>query len=185
MKQLWLITLIIIIMLGCTGIAYGSWSSDTNIGGSAVVGYFDVVFKSFTPPADVNGASFSANPDGLDPQHKYIITLNNLYPGLDAAFDFIVGNTGSIPAKITDIRIDGISVTGTGYQSNKDLPIFDGRSDITVSVQGVAANSTLGPNSNLSGQLTVHVWAFSLDGHDATPGANGNFTLEIYTAQQY
>jgi hypothetical protein len=184
MKQLGLITLILIVMLGCIGVAYSSWSSDSNITGGAAAGSFDVIFNSFTAPDTISGAYFSATPDGSDPDHKYTITLNNLYPGLDAAFDFVLENTGAIPAKITDVKIDGASVTGTGYRKDKDLPATDSQNDVTISIQGITTSTGIAANASVSGHLTVHTWAISPDGSDATPGASGSFTFEIDVEQQ-
>jgi hypothetical protein len=187
MKKLGVICLVLIMAIGCVGIAYAGWSRTLTISGSVKTGTFDVVFQSFTAPGNTNGASFTATP--VD-SHTYSFTCNNTYPGLDAVFNFVLEDTGSVPAKITSIQIDSVEYVGA---VKKDLPTTDGKYDIRITVGGIG---TTGPtslidanNGTRSGSITVHTISSSESdnspGADATPGASGSFVLKIVTEQRY
>ncbi len=182
MKKLGLICLVLVIAIASIGVAYARWSQTFTLDGSVATGTFDVVFDSFTKPSTTNGATFGATK--VD-NHTYNITLSNLYPGLDATFDFVLKDSGTIPAKITDVKIDGSSVTGTNYKQKKDLPTADGSNDISVTVQNITTSTTIATGGTVTGHLLVHTWLKSSDGNDATPSASGSFTIEIDTAQRY
>jgi hypothetical protein len=178
MKKLGLICLVLCVALASLGIAYAKWSQNLTVHGKVSTGTFDVVFDSFTAPSGSNGATFSAT---RTDSHNYTITCNNLYPGLDGIFTFVLRNTGTIPAKIADIKIDGASV----LSKNKDLGSpGDGKTDITITVQDISTSTTIGVGSTVTGHLKVHTWKLSPDGNDATQLASGSFTLEINTEQQ-
>jgi hypothetical protein len=164
------------------GLGYGAFSQNFNSSGPVSTGSFDVVFSSFTAPAPTLGATFSVYQ--VD-SHTCDITLNDLYPTFNPTFNFTLQDTGTIPAKITDVKINGTSIVSGGSltSTNEDLD-HDGKTDITISVAGIPANSTIGANSGtLSGSLTINTWSLASNGNDATANAGGNFTFEIDTAQ--
>ena len=177
MKKLGLIGLILIVALSSVGFGYGSFSQNLNIGAPVSTGSFDVVFDSFTAPTSSYGAAFSVYQVN---SHTCEISLSDLYPSLDGMFNFTLKDTGTIPAKITDIKIDGASL----LTKNKDLD-GDGKTDITLTVSGISNTTTIAAAGTVSGSLTVHTWSLSADGNDATANAGGSFTLEIDTAQRY
>jgi hypothetical protein len=181
MKKLALICLVLIIATGFAGMAYARWSSTLTIAGTVQTGTFDVVFDAFNSPGNSNGATFSAPKTD---NHNYTITLNNLYPGLDATFDFTLKNTGTVPARIKDIKIDGNSVVGANYKLDKDLSPADSLKDITITIQNITTATTLGAGSSISGHIKVHTWSSAIDANDATPNASGSFTIEIDTQQE-
>jgi len=184
MKKLGLICLVLVMSIGCIGIAYAKWSQTLTANNNVRTGTYDVVFNSFNPPNPINGATFSAAPDSMDPTHIYDINLNNVYPSLDSPFTFVLKNTGTIPAKITDIKIDGNSVVNTNYKYSKPLGTGHTTNDITISISNISTNMTVAANDTISGTLTVHTWALnSADGNDAMQLASGSFTLEIETEQ--
>jgi hypothetical protein len=166
------------------GVAFAFWTQSLTANNTVATGSFDVVFNSFTAPSPTLGATFSVYQQD---SHTCNISLNNLYPTCNPTFNFTLQDTGTIPAKITDIKIDGTSIVSSGLTRDKDLD-GDGKTDITISVSGI---STSGPNSlitanngTLSGLLTVRTWAkLSSDAYDATANAGGSFTFEIDTAQ--
>ena len=179
MRRLWVICLIIA-AIACVGLGYGAFSQNFNAAGPVSTGSYDVVFSSFTAPASINGAGFSVYQ--VD-SHTCDISLNNLYPTCNPTFNFILKDTGTIPSKITDIKIDGTSIVSSGLTRDKDLDV-DGKTDITISVAGIAANSLINANNGtLSGTLTVNTWSKIPNGNDATANAGGSFTFEIDTAQ--
>ncbi len=180
MKRLGVICLIIA-AVACLGLGYGAFSQNFSSSGPVSTGSFDVVFSSFTAPSSTLGATFSVYQ--VD-SHTCDISLNNLYPTCNPTFNFILKDTGTIPAKITDIKIDGTSIVSNGLTRDKDLD-GDGKTDITISVAGIAANSLISANNGtLSGTLSVRTWAkLSSDTNDAAANASGSFTFEIDTAQ--
>ena len=180
MKKRGLIYLVLLIALSIMGAAFAFWSQILTANNTVATGSYDVVFSSFTAPASINGAGFSVYQ--VD-SHTCDISLNNLYPTCNPTFNFILKDTGTIPSKITDIKIDGTSIVSSGLTRDKDLDV-DGKTDITISVAGIAANSLINANNGtLSGTLTVNTWSKIPNGNDATANAGGSFTFEIDTAQ--
>lgn len=179
---------LIIVALASVGFGYGVWTQNFNSSGPVSTGSYDVVFDSFTvtPPSPNYGAGFSVYQ--VD-SHTCDISLNDLYPTCNPTFNFTLQDTGTIPAKITDIKINGISIVSGGSLTPTNIALgSDSNNDITVTVSGINVS---GPNSlipanngTLSGSLTVRTWAkISSDANDATANASGSFTFEIDTAQ--
>jgi hypothetical protein len=185
MKRLWVICLIIV-AIASVGFGYGVWSQNFNSLGPVSTGAYDVVFDSFTAPSPTLGATFSVYQVN---SHTCDISLNNLYPTYTPTFNFVLKDTGSVPAKITDVKINGTSIVSGGSLTNTNIALgSDINNDITVTVSGINAS---GPNSlitanngTLSGSLTVRTWAkISSDANDAAANASGSFMFEIDTAQ--
>src|SRR5271157_4222050 len=159
MKRLWVICLIIV-ALSSVGFGYGVWSQNFNSLGPVSTGAYDVIFSSFTAPSPTLGATFSVYQ--VD-SHTCDISLNDLYPTCNPTFNFTLQDTGTIPAKITDVKINGISIVSGGSltATNVDLD-GDGKTDITITVSGISASgaSSLIPanNGTLNGSLTIRTW---------------------------
>jgi hypothetical protein len=182
MKRLWVICLIIA-ALASVGFGYGVWSQNFNSLGPVSTGAYDVVFDSFTAPSPNLGATFSVYQ--VD-SHTCDISLNNLYPTYTPTFNFVLKDTGSVPVKITDVKINGTSIVSGGSLNTTNIDLDgDGKTDITITVAGIVANSMIGANNGtLPGSLTVRTWAkISSDANDATANAGGSFTFEIDTVQ--
>jgi hypothetical protein len=182
MKRLAVICLLII-AVASVGFGYGAFSQNFNAVGPVSTGSFNVIFSSFTAPSPTLGATFAVYQ--MD-SHTCDISLNNLYPTCNPTFNFILKDTGTIPAKITDIKIDGTSIVSSGLTRNKDLD-GDGKTDITITVGMIntaGANSQITANNGTqSGTLTITTWAKTQNGNDATANAGGSFTFEIDTVQ--
>jgi predicted ribosomally synthesized peptide with SipW-like signal peptide len=180
MKKRGLLFLVWLIALSVMGAAYALWSQSLTANNTVATGTYDVTFSSFTAPAPTLGATFSVYQQD---SHTCNISLNNLYPTCISTFNFILKDTGTIPAKIIDIKIDGTSIISSGLTRNKDLD-GDGKTDITISVAGITANSQIAANNGtLSGTLTITTWAKTQNGNDATANAGGSFIFEIDTTQ--
>ena len=186
MKKRGLIYLVLLIALSIMGAVFAFWTQILTANNIVATGTYDVVFDSFTAPASINGAGFSVYQ--VD-SHTCDISLNNLYPTCNPTFNFTLQDTGTIPAKITDIKINGTSIVSGGSLTPTNIALgSDSNNDITVTVSGINAsgpNSLINANSGtLSGFLTVRTWAvISSDVNDATANAGGSFTFEIDTAQ--
>ncbi|QOX62835.1 hypothetical protein FRZ06_05485 [Anoxybacterium hadale] len=108
----------IAIMLLGTGYAY--WTETLTISNSVSTGYLDVKFID-ADAWDYDDSETFLHRSNLVIAHKTIasdgqsisLTVDNLYPGAGASLDFLVENTGSVPAKIG-------TVTGTVIE-NPDL----------------------------------------------------------------
>jgi hypothetical protein len=181
---------LIIAAVACLGFGYGAWSQNFNSSGPVSTGTYDVVFSSFTAPSPTLGATFSVYQ--VD-SHTCDISLNNLYPTCNPTFNFVLQDTGSVPAKITDIKINGTSIISGGSVTPTNIALgSDSNNDITVTVSGISTSTSgsnwqiIANNGTLSGSLTVHTWAIiypDANANDATANAGGSFTFEIDTAQ--
>lgn len=173
--------MMLVVALGSLGVGYANWSQTLTVNNNVSTGIYDVIFNGFTPPGSSNNATFSATQDGT---HKYDISLSNLYPGLDADFTFVLKNTGSIPAKISAIKIDSTNYTAPVSKNLTSSPP-DATNDITITVSSISTSTTIAASANITGHLVVHTWKIGSNGNtnDATPSASGNFTFEIDTAQ--
>ena len=94
----------------CTGAGYAYWTQTLNINNTVNTGNMDVGFISATDAAWDNGY-ISRNCSALvtlsaivaDNKQSLDFTVNNFYPGAGASLDFVVQNTGTVAAKITDV----------------------------------------------------------------------------------
>lgn len=185
MKRLTVICLLII-AVASLGFGYGAWSQNFTFTGPVSTGSFNVVFSSFTAPSSTLGATFSVYQQD---SHTNNISLNNLYPTCSPTFNFVLQDPGTIPAKITDIKINGISIVSGGSLTPTNIDLnSDGKTDIAVTVAGIstigATSQIAANNGTLPGSLTVRTWAIlSSDANDAAANASGSFTFEIDTAQ--
>lgn len=184
MKKLGSIFIALVVAFSLMGVGYATWTQTLTVNGTVNTGTFDVVFNSFTAPAGTigSGVIVPVTPDGTDPTHKYIVSVSNLYPGKDEDITFVLKNTGTVPAKITAIKIGG---TDYMVPVNRDLTPTDSKNDIKITVSGIDTTTTLGVSGTVTGHLVIHTWIAATDGTDATPGTSGSFTFTIETAQQY
>lgn len=108
----------IAIMLLGTGYAY--WTESLTISNTVSTGYLDVKFidadawdyddsETFSHRSNLVIAHKTIAPDGK----SISLTVDNLYPGSGASLDFLIQNTGTVPAKIG-------TITGTVIE-NQDL----------------------------------------------------------------
>jgi hypothetical protein len=177
-KKTGALCLAIILVLGAIGAVYAGWAQGITVNAETDTGWYDVTFDSFTAPVGgTNQTAFSAT--AVD-AHNYEISLVNLYPGCDAQFTFVLKNNGTIPAKITDIKLNDISEITQSLDLNCDTA-----KDVTITILDISTITTLEPGASVTGHLLVHTWkaAPGGDANDAAPNASGSFTLEIDTMQ--
>lgn len=98
----------IAIMLLGTGYAY--WTETLTISNTVSTGYLDVKFID-ADAWDYDDSETFSHRSNLVIAHKTIaadgksisLTVDNLYPGAGASLDFLIENTGTVPAKIGTI----------------------------------------------------------------------------------
>lgn len=180
MRQLGIICIVVVLALGCLGAGYAQWSDNLTVTSNVQAGTFDVVFDSFSLPTDDLGMTFSA--EAVSP-HEYTLTLNGLNPGYNADIVYVLRNNGTIPAKVTAVKINDTIYTEGDYVS-LDFNTPANGADIIVSLGGIFANTLVPLGSNPEGHIYVHTCSVAADGHDASVSAGGSFTIEIDTAQQ-
>ncbi len=189
MKRSGLICLVALLALGSLGMSYATWSQNLTVHRTATTGTLNVIFDNVMPPSPVNDATFTPAPSLSPDKHTLTIYLNNIYPSLNPTFTFDLKDSGTVPAKITHIIIkQGSTVIATDPTVAVPLKLgADTNFDISVTVGGIPPGTVIPANSAspVPGSLLVHCWSLSPDGHDATAGASGSFTVEIDTAQEY
>ena len=73
------IALILLIALSTLGLAYGAWTDQLNINGTASTGTFDVKMDLLWYAAEVPGCTAAISADGK----TLTVTIANAYPGYD------------------------------------------------------------------------------------------------------
>ena len=189
-KKLGLFGLIAVLALTSVGFVSGAWTQGFNTVGAISTGSYDVVFSSFTAPSPAYASSFSVYQ--VD-SHTCAISLNDLYPGETSTFNFTLKATGTIPAILNDVKINGSSiVSGNSLITDYEYLYVDGsqdsQPDVTVNLDWVGTGDALpdiaANGGTLSGTLTIHTNGVSTaDGNNAAANASGSFTFEIDTAQ--
>jgi len=143
-RKMLITAITIAIMLLGTGYAY--WTESLTISNSVSTGYLDVKFidadawdyddsETFHHRSNLVIAHKTIAPDG----RSISLTVDNLYPGSGASLDFLVENTGTIPAKIgtvtgtvienqaladaLDYYVDTVSVYNGSWQTHEIDPI--------------------------------------------------------------
>ena len=119
-RKMLITAITVAIMLLGTGYAY--WTETLTINNTVSTGYLDVKFIDADAWDYDDSETFFSHRSNLVIAHKTIasdgksisLTVDNLYPGAGASLDFLVENTGSIPAKIG-------TVTGTVTNNNQAL----------------------------------------------------------------
>lgn len=128
--------IVAILMMSMVGAAYAMWSKTLIIDGTLNTGELDAIFTDFfgnDPPGQIDpgytkdvGSSMCWI-DDTDPQKAYI-TITNGYPSYRVSFSADITNTGTIPWKMTAVKVDGQTLT-SGVWKSLDLD-GDGDNDI-------------------------------------------------------
>lgn len=161
----------IAIMLLGTGYAY--WTEALTIDNTVSTGYLDVKFID-ADAWDYDDSETFFHRSNLVVAHKTIaadgqsisLTVDNLYPGAGASLDFLVENTGTIPAKISSITgtviqnqaladaldyyVDTVLFYNGNWQSYEIDPIeADTVEDLALALQQTLGNIILNPGDKL------------------------------------
>lgn len=161
----------IAIMLLGTGYAY--WTETLTINNTVSTGYLDVKFID-ADAWDFDDSETFSHRSNLVIAHKTIaadgqsiaLTVDNLYPGSGASLDFLVENTGTIPAKIgtvtgtviknqaladaLDYYVDTVKVYNGNWKSYEIDPIeADTVQDLALTLQQTLDDIILDPGDKL------------------------------------
>jgi hypothetical protein len=116
---------------------------------------------------DVARCAASADPEGL----VAIVELSEAYPDYRCTAWFVMDNTGSLPLRITGLKLNE-SPTDLPSQTSADLN-GDGEPDLTLDLRGVEACQQLDPGQQGILELGQHVLGA------APPGAALHFTVQV------
>jgi hypothetical protein len=118
------IFILLLAALVTMGIAYGAWTQQLNINGTANTGTFDVVFYypffDEVDPAGVGDCQMARLDDG----HTIQVTITNGYPGYLCEGGATYQNLGTVPAEIVSVQQITNNVPWTGVFST--TPPTDG-----------------------------------------------------------
>lgn len=170
-RKMLITAITIAIMLLGTGYAY--WTETLTISNTVSTGYLDVKFID-ADAWDFDDSETFHHRSNLVIAHKTIaadgrsisLTVDNLYPGSGASLDFLVENTGTIPAKIgtvtgtvtenqaladaLDYYVDTVKVYNGSWQSYEIDPIkADTVEELALTLQQTLDDIILNPGDKL------------------------------------
>jgi predicted ribosomally synthesized peptide with SipW-like signal peptide len=176
----------LLIALAVVGFTYAWWNETLTINGTISTGQLDVKFTDVTCKDNedtLNVGTCSASAE----KQKVTVTMGNAYPCYECDVDFMILNTGTIPAKIMSIKLVEISkggikksvsvelVTCTTYYVDFDEP--DGKYDFSLHVTTLTVGNQVNPNEKISGDLHIHIE------EGAAEHTSYDFTIEILVGQ--
>lgn len=114
MKKVKYIALIMVVALGLLGGAYAVWSDSLTLSGSVETGYLDHIWHALGHFPNKNsyengeswhyGTCVAWHEDYLD--DPLVIELFNMYPGAEVKFYPSIKNTGTIPSKTANFKVE-------------------------------------------------------------------------------
>lgn len=203
MKKLATICLILMVALGLLGLGYAHWTKTLSVKGTVNTGTVKAEFReAFTDDDEVvNDTTKDSLDDGLDPaasgpdpkprydknvgscsasvnatdNQKATFEMVNAYPSYHNTAWFLIHYSGSVPAHISGVRVNGVSVTPC-VPTPFDLS-GDGVADVTIHVTGIEICQQLHYCDLVWLDLDVHVL------QDAPQGATMTFDVEVDLTQ--
>jgi predicted ribosomally synthesized peptide with SipW-like signal peptide len=184
----------LLIALAVVGFTYAWWTETLTISGTISTGNLNVEFTDVTckdneGTLDVGTCSASATG-----KQKVTVTMGNAYPCYECDVDFMIHNTGTIPAKIMSIKLIEISkgtdkktvnvelVTCTTYYvdfegGTVDTTLDPTKHDFSLHGTSLTVGNQVNPNEKIYGDLHIHIeeGAAELTSYD--------FTIEILVGQ--
>lgn len=183
MKKIGLLALAAILALGAMGVGYAAWTQTLAINGTVSTGTFSVYFdnawvddsEDWQGLPDVAQTTASIGPDG-----SLTVNITNGYPCYADRVGFHFVNGGSIPARITSIKLNGVEFTD---ERRIDLN-GNGNNDISVylSLRSMVGQ-VIGAGDDTNAAFRAHVCSTEVEGNDADQGITGSFTFTIETIQ--
>ena len=191
MKKTGLLVLSLVLALGALGIGYAAWSQTLTVTGNVNTGSYIVTMTSPTPsPTDVSKTAWVT----VDAHNNYSCTLSvhNGYPGFVGTATFDIENTGSVPAKLTTVKLteaDGTTLVDpwNGGVRSFHLTTPSTANDVSVEYASSPSLPTIGTGNLTKDQaygITVTVKVLNtLTGTTDAGGMDGIFTIEFVTDQ--
>jgi len=163
----------IAIAITLLGTGYAYWTETLTIENTVSTGYLDVKFID-ADAGDYDDSETFSHRSNLVNAYKTIaadgknisLTVDNLYPGSGASLDFLVENTGTIPAKIgtvtgtviknqeladaLDYYVDTVKIYNGNWQNHEIDPIkADTVEDLALKLQQTLDDIILQPGDKL------------------------------------
>jgi len=211
MKKIGFIIIAVVLALGLLGAAFAYWSQDFNVTGKVSIGSY-VVSIAQTPGATMYNDSHTVVPftavDGVVKDGNlagatatigtvtpsgtsagFSVTIANGYPGLILDIPYTITSTGTVPAKISDIKITTGGIGGASSDEWNGVAAniqYGTATDVTVENSGIKIGDSLSVPG--SGTLVVTI-PDALTGLTDAGGLNTpasstpTFNFEIDTVQ--
>jgi predicted ribosomally synthesized peptide with SipW-like signal peptide len=163
MKKIGFLIIALILVLGTLGVGYAAWSQTLTINGQVSTGTYNIIFSSATATADPHSVATLIGPTIAGGSHSFDVAVGNAYPNFVQVVNFVVKNTGTVPAKLGAVTVTNANTL-----------------NYTVAVTGVALDDILVVDGSQSGVLTITITDTS-----AQSLSNLVFTVTIASAAQY
>jgi hypothetical protein len=144
--KLMTISVVLILALGLTGIAYAHWFDQVHITGEVKGGTVTLAFDDYEPPQcfevwreldgtshtgefkdkDVGSCTAIYDEEIIDPHtakegwKKLLVTIDNAYPSYEVHSTFIIHNIGTIPFLLCDLIFEGAK-----YEKDPEIKVCD------------------------------------------------------------
>jgi hypothetical protein len=213
MKKLGLMCLVVVIALSCAGIAYANWSQNLTVNTSVSVGSYIVKMQQDPAATALNNGGSAPLTGGIatitigavtetGTNAGFSVSIANGYPGLIVKVPYKIAQTGSVPAKVTAMKIgtlgaapsgswngavQGITLSGGTYTDVKVYNTSDGN---TAHISDLL-NTVLPANTPLSGATINNVLVIEIpdtltglqDAGGLNTGLAETFNFQIDTMQ--
>jgi predicted ribosomally synthesized peptide with SipW-like signal peptide len=183
MKKTGLLVLALVLALGALGIGYAAWSQTLTVNGNVSTGTYIVkVSAPSASPTDNTKTAWLSTANAGDA--SFDVTVHNGYPGFTGTVSFDITSTGTVPAKLTDVRLtpNGGTVVTSWDGTATSFDLTGGSApggDVTVSCVGIPTiGNTLPASSSCTATITIP-GALATD----MGGTTGTFKIEFLTSQ--
>jgi hypothetical protein len=153
MKKLGVICLVLLIALSIMGAAYAAWTRNLNITGTVNTGTFIVTVAQAPPataandsgPVALSGtATVTIGPvTGTGTNAGFSVTITNGYPGLIVKVPYKIAQTGSVPAKVTTMKLGILGATPAAWDGNVQGIMLSGGTYTDVNVYNTTDGTTI------------------------------------------
>jgi len=211
MKKLGVICLVLLIALSIMGAAYAVWTQNLNITGTVNTGTY-IVTVAQAPAATATNNSGSVlligtaivtiGPvTGTGTNAGFSVTIANGYPGLIVKVPYKIAQIGSVPAKVTAMKLgilgatpitwngaaQGITLSGGSYI---DINVYNTTDGNTANIANLV-NTVLPANTPMSSATIQNVLIIEIpdaltgvqDAGGLNSGLSQTFNFEIDTQQ--
>jgi hypothetical protein len=211
MKKLGIICLAILVALSIMSAAYSAWAQNLSVTGTVSTGTY-IVTVAQSPVAtaanDSGSVTLSGTANitigtvtGTGTNAGFSVTITNGYPGLIVNVPYKIAQTGSVPAKVTamklgilgagpstwDGNVQGITLSGGSYI---DVNVYNTTNGNTANISNLLntllPSNTLMSNATINNVLVIEISDTLTGVHDAgglNSGLSQTFNFEIDTQQ--